>query len=116
MLAVAIQAEILRLHYAERWGSSQIARHLGIHRQPFVTSARDPLSKGQSRRERERPRPPDYWERPVRDTIHYEATRVARDACAERRTTQGFAPSAASEGRDECGSASRVCKRGAGAA
>ena len=33
MLSAAIQAEILRLHYAERWGYSQIARHLGIHRE-----------------------------------------------------------------------------------
>jgi transposase len=33
MLAAAIQAEILRLKYAERWGYSRIARHLGIHRE-----------------------------------------------------------------------------------
>jgi len=33
MLPAASQAEILRLRYAERWGSSQIARHLGIHRE-----------------------------------------------------------------------------------
>jgi len=33
MLTAAIQAEILRLRYAERWGYSQIARHLGIHRE-----------------------------------------------------------------------------------
>jgi transposase len=33
MLPAAIQAEILRLRYAERWGYSQIARHLGIHRE-----------------------------------------------------------------------------------
>ena len=33
MLPAAIQAEVLRLRYAERWGTSQIARHLGIHRE-----------------------------------------------------------------------------------
>ncbi len=33
MLSAAIQAEILRLRYAERWGFSQIARHLHIHRE-----------------------------------------------------------------------------------
>ena len=33
MLTAAIQAEILRLRYAECWGYSQIARHLGIHRE-----------------------------------------------------------------------------------
>jgi transposase len=33
MLAPAIQAEILRLRYAEHWGYSAIARHLGIHRE-----------------------------------------------------------------------------------
>ena len=33
MLAAAIQAEILRLRYADHWGYSQIARHLGIHRE-----------------------------------------------------------------------------------
>ena len=33
MLAAAIQAENLRLRYAERWGYSRIARHLGIHRE-----------------------------------------------------------------------------------
>jgi transposase len=33
MLPAAIQAEILRLRSAERWGYSQIARHLGIHRE-----------------------------------------------------------------------------------
>ena len=33
MLTAAIQAEILRLRYAERWGYSQIARALGIHRE-----------------------------------------------------------------------------------
>ena len=32
MLPAAIQAEILRLRYAERWRISQIARHLGINR------------------------------------------------------------------------------------
>ncbi len=32
MLAAAIQAEILRLTYAEHWGYSRIARHLGIDR------------------------------------------------------------------------------------
>ncbi len=32
MLPAAIQAEILRLKYAERWRTSQIARHLGINR------------------------------------------------------------------------------------
>ena len=32
MLPAAIQAEILRLTYAERWRISQIARHLGINR------------------------------------------------------------------------------------
>ena len=40
MLAAAIQAEILRLHYAERWGYSQIARHLGIHRESVRKVAR----------------------------------------------------------------------------
>ena len=33
MLPAATQAEILRLRYAERWGYSRIARHLGIHRE-----------------------------------------------------------------------------------
>lgn len=32
MLPAAIQAEILRLTYAERWPLSRIARHLGINR------------------------------------------------------------------------------------
>ncbi len=32
MLPAAIQAEIVRLKYAERWRTSQIARHLGINR------------------------------------------------------------------------------------
>jgi transposase len=40
MLSAAIQAEILRLHYAERWGYSQIARHLGIHRESVRKVAR----------------------------------------------------------------------------
>jgi transposase len=40
MLAAAIQAEILRLHYADRWGYSQIARHLGIHRESVRKVAR----------------------------------------------------------------------------
>jgi len=33
MLPAAIQAEVLRLRYAEHWGYSRIARHLGIHRE-----------------------------------------------------------------------------------
>jgi transposase len=32
MLPAATQAEILRLHYAERWSRSRIARHLGLNR------------------------------------------------------------------------------------
>jgi transposase len=32
MLAAAIQAEILRLVFAEHWSLSRIARHLGVHR------------------------------------------------------------------------------------
>ena len=32
MLPAATQAEILRLHYAERWAGSRIARHLGVNR------------------------------------------------------------------------------------
>ena len=32
MLPAAIQAEILRLTYAEHWSLSRIARHLGVHR------------------------------------------------------------------------------------
>lgn len=40
MLPAAIQAEILRLTYAEHWGPSQIARHLGIHRQSVRKVAR----------------------------------------------------------------------------
>ncbi len=39
MLSAAIQAEILRLRYAERWGYSQIARHLHIHRESARTVA-----------------------------------------------------------------------------
>ena len=39
MLTAAIQAEILRLRYAEHWGYSQIARHLGIHRESVRTVA-----------------------------------------------------------------------------
>jgi transposase len=39
MLAAAIQAEILRLRYAEHWGYSAIARHLGIHRESARTVA-----------------------------------------------------------------------------
>jgi DNA-directed RNA polymerase specialized sigma24 family protein len=31
MLAAAIQAEILRLVFAEHWSLSRIARHLGVH-------------------------------------------------------------------------------------
>jgi transposase len=37
MLPAATQAEILRLRYAERWGYSRIARHLGIHRETART-------------------------------------------------------------------------------
>jgi hypothetical protein len=33
MPAAAIQAEILRLHYAEHGRATHIARHLGIHRE-----------------------------------------------------------------------------------
>jgi len=33
MLPAAIQAEILRLTFAEHWSLSRIARHLGVHRQ-----------------------------------------------------------------------------------
>ncbi len=40
MLPAAIQAEILRLTYAEHWGPSRIARHLGIHRQSVRKVAR----------------------------------------------------------------------------
>ncbi len=40
MLPAAIQAEILRLTYAEHWGPSQIARHLGIHRESVRKVAR----------------------------------------------------------------------------
>jgi len=32
VLPAATQAEILRLHYAERWAGSRIARHLGVNR------------------------------------------------------------------------------------
>jgi len=32
LLPAATQAEILRLHYAERWSRSRIARHLGLNR------------------------------------------------------------------------------------
>jgi len=40
MLPAAIQAEILRLTYAEHWGPSRIARHLGIHRESVRKVAR----------------------------------------------------------------------------
>ncbi len=40
MLSAAIQAEILRLRSAKRWGYSQIARHLHIHRESARKVAR----------------------------------------------------------------------------
>jgi transposase len=53
MLAAAVQAEILRLVFAEHWSLSRIARHLGVHR----ASVRKVVTRRSVALARARPRP-----------------------------------------------------------
>jgi len=90
MLAAAVQAEILRLVFAEHWSLSRIARHLGVHR----ASVRKVVTRRSVALARARPRPRSTLVTPftaqLQTLLAQDPERSAVNCCLQHLRAAGY--------------------------